>query len=69
MTLLAAVLAATLAVAQIVGAEGLFGELMDPTGSSGRASGAFADPNYFGTYLAAMIVLAVACLIITDSAG
>ena len=67
-TLLAAVLAATLAVAQIVGAEGVFGELMDPTGSSGRASGAFADPNYFGTYLAAMIVLAVACLIITDSA-
>ena len=67
-TLLAAVAAAVLAIAQVVGAEGVFGDLVDPAGGSGRASGAFADPNYFGSYLAAMIVLAAACAITTTSA-
>jgi putative inorganic carbon (hco3(-)) transporter len=65
--LLSAVLGAFVALSQVVGVEGLFGHLVPPTQVVARITGAFDDPNYFGSYLAAMIVLAIGCLLETRS--
>lgn len=58
--LFSALLGSIVAISQIVGAEGFFGDLIKPTEVLGRITGTFVDPNYFGAYLAAMITLAVA---------
>ena len=67
--LLSAGLGSVVALAQVVGAEGVFGNLIAPTEGAVRITGAFDDPNYFGSYLAAMVALAVACLMIVRSPG
>lgn len=61
--LLSAILGSCVALSEVVGAEGLFGNLIAPTELADRITGTFDDPNYFGSYLAAMIVLAVGCLL------
>ena len=65
--LASAVFACVIAMTQLQGTEGPFANLMEPVGESGRISGVFGDPNMFGSYLAAMITLAVALAVSTDS--
>ena len=70
--LLSALLASAMALAQYVGAELLFGDLMGGGELQGRtavdrATGPFLDPNYFGAYLAAATTLGVACAVIAHS--
>ena len=66
--LISAVLAAAAGFAQSIGAEGLFGglvgreDLINRTAVD-RATGPFLDPNYYGAYLAAMTMLAIACVV------
>ncbi len=66
-TLLSAVLGSIVALSQVMGVEAIFGNLIDPGEVAARVIGAFDDPNYFGSYLAIMITLAVACLMNVDA--
>jgi O-antigen ligase len=65
--LLSALLASTIALAQSIDAEALFGQLAGPSAFFGRMTGPFGDPNYFGAYLAAAATLAVACAVVVRS--
>jgi O-antigen ligase len=62
--LVSGVLAAATALAQSAGAEGLFGDLIGPSGAVDRMTGPFGDPNYFGAFLSIVVTLAVACAVI-----
>ena len=59
--LLSAIVGSCIALSQVVGAEAMFGNLVPPTELAARITGAFDDPNYFGSYLAAMSALAIGC--------
>ena len=59
--LLSAILGSFIALSQVVGAEAMFGNLVPSTELAARITGAFDDPNYFGSYLAAMSALAIGC--------
>jgi O-antigen ligase len=59
--LLSAILGSCIALSQVVGAEAMFGNLVPPAELAARITGAFDDPNYFGSYLAAMSALAIGC--------
>lgn len=65
--LLSAVLGSVVALSQAMGASEAFGNLIEPAEGVVRVTGAFDDPNYLGTYLASMIVLALACLLMVRS--
>ena len=65
--LVSAVLASAIALSQSSGAEGLFGVLAVQGDVPNRVTGPFADPNYFGAYLAAATTLGVACAVIARS--
>lgn len=65
--LVSALVTATTAIAQSLALEGLFGALVGPPTPDGRMTGVFADPNYFGAYLAAATTLAVACAVAVSS--
>jgi O-antigen ligase len=58
--LAAAAVASVLALVQMLQSGAALGNLMGPMSASGRISGPFGDPNYFGAYLGAMAALAVA---------
>ena len=65
--LVAATISALLGLGQLLGVVGSVSGLMEPVGESGRISGVFANPNYYGAYLATMAVLAVALLSVPAS--
>ena len=65
--LASAMLASAVALSQSSGAEGLFGALAVQGEVPNRVTGPFADPNYFGAYLAAATTLGVACAVIARS--
>ena len=65
--LASAMLASAIALSQSSGAEGLFGDLAGQSEVPNRVTGPFADPNYFGAYLAAATTLGVACAVIARS--
>ncbi len=58
--LASAALASVSALAELLGVDGAFGNLMDAPDASGRISGIFANPNYLGAYLGSMTALAIA---------
>ena len=61
--LASAAVGSSFGLAQQLGAEGVFGNLVDAPGASGRISGVLGNPNYYGAYLGSMAVLAVACAV------
>jgi O-antigen ligase len=59
--LVSAGLAASSALLPLVGIEGLFDNVGEPSQVASRSAGFFFDPNYFAAYLAAATALAFAC--------